>query len=513
MRLNNRMRRIAVLFVVAAVSLGVIALRSRDRVFVRSYDQVLGTSLDLKILASSVPAADAASEVVLAEITRQAGILSGYDPASEFSRWMRTRDVAVGVSPELFEVLERFDQWRARTDGALDAAAETVTRVWKNSEGAGRVPTVRELSDAVARVRQAHWRLDPDRRTATRLSDAPLVLNTFTKSFIVDRAASAALRTPGIRGVIVNIGGDLVVRGSMDERVAIADPTSAFDNARPLTHVAVRDLAVATSGGYRRGFDINGTHYSHIVDPRTGQPTGHVLSATVVARDPSDAGALATAFCVLMPDEIAELAREVDDAEYMLVLADGRRIESDGWRRLSSTPPAVPVPSPVAALSAAEQGTWNPEFVLSITIQLAPPQGKGLRPYVAVWIENGARFPLRTLGVWHLLKDPTWDYKMREWLRGDKQRLEVVGTELLASVSSATRGPGVHKLVWDGKNNSGQLVKAGNYTVLIEVVREGGTYQIMRQAMDFTGVPKKIDLGSNVEVSSASLDYHRVSSK
>ncbi len=98
----------------------------------------------------------------------------------------------------------------------------------------------------------------------------------------------------------------------------------------------------------------------------------------------------------------------------------------------------MPVPSPVASLSAAEQGAWNPEFVLTIAIELAPPQGKGLRPYVAVWIENAARFPLRTLGVWHLVKDPTWDYKMREWLRGDTQRMEVVGTELLASVSSAT---------------------------------------------------------------------------
>jgi thiamine biosynthesis lipoprotein len=507
------MRRTAALFVAAAVALGALALQPRDRAFVRSYDQVLGTTLDLKILAASGRAADAAADAVLAEITRQAGILSGYDPASEFSRWMETRNVAVGVSSELFEVLQRFDQWRARTGGALDAAAETVSRVWKASAGAGRLPTGRELSDAVTRVRQAHWRLDPEHRTATRLSDAPLVLNTFTKSYIVDRAAGVALRTPDVRGVVVNIGGDLVVRGQMAERVAIADPAAAYDNARPLTHVAIRDLAVATSGGYRRGFDINGAHYSHIVDPRTGRPTGHVLSATVVAKDAADAGALATAFCVLTPAEIAELARGVAGVQYLLVLADGRRIESDGWRQLVSALPPMPVRSPVASLSAAEQDTWNPEFVLTITIQLAPPQGKGLRPYVAVWIENATRFPLRTLAVWHLLKDPTWDYKLREWLRGDKQRMEVVGTELLASVSSATRGPGVHKLVWDGKNNSGQLVRAGTYTVFIEAVREGGTYQIMRQAMDFTGVPKKIDLGSNVEISSATLDYHRVPPK
>ena len=34
------------------------------------------------------------------------------------------------------------------------------------------------------------------------------------------------------------------------------------------------DRAVATSGNYRRGVDIGGQHYSHIVDPRTGRTGG-----------------------------------------------------------------------------------------------------------------------------------------------------------------------------------------------------------------------------------------------
>ena len=33
----------------------------------------------------------------------------------------------------------------------------------------------------------------------------------------------------------------------------------------------LRDRAIATSGNYRRGVEIGGRHYSHIVDPRTGE--------------------------------------------------------------------------------------------------------------------------------------------------------------------------------------------------------------------------------------------------
>ena len=50
----------------------------------------------------------------------------------------------------------------------------------------------------------------------------------------------------------------------------------------------VHDLAVATSGDYRRGVTIGGQHYSHIVDPRTGMPADNIISSTVVAPNPAD---------------------------------------------------------------------------------------------------------------------------------------------------------------------------------------------------------------------------------
>ena len=78
------------------------------------------------------------------------------------------------------------------------------------------------------------------------------------------------------------------------------------------------------------------------------------------------------------------------------------------------------------------------------------------------------------------------------------------------SISSATRPPGKYKLRWDGKDNTGKYVKAGKYTVVIEASREHGTYQLIRQEMDFNGVPKQIDLPGNIEIASASLDYHKI---
>jgi hypothetical protein len=308
--------------------------------------------------------------------------------------------------------------------------------------------------------------------------------------------------------VLVNVGGDLVVRGTWSQTVDLTDPQNNADNAAPLVHLQVRDRAVATSGGYRRGFDIAGRHYSHIVDPRTGWPAGHVLSATVVAADAVDAGALATAFCVLTPEQSASLARTVRGAEFLLVLADGRRVASAGWQGLV-TPSIQPASStPLGTVYAAETSPWPQGFELEISLELNRGNGFGSRrPYVAVWIEDKDHFPLRTVNVWF----DKYKYlnELRAWYRGDRLRAVTEGKELIDSVSSATRAPGKYTLKWDGKDNQGKYVAAGNYTVLIEAAREHGTYQLIRQDMTFAEMPRHVDLPGGTEISAASLDYHK----
>src|SRR4029077_12616896 len=142
-------------------------------------ENVLGTSFEMKVLAASADAASRAETVALGEIARESAILSSWDSDSEFSSWFRTRDRAIAVSSELFEVLSAFDTWRDRTGGALDAAAEAVTRAWKFAAQQGRLPSREELDRAVASVRQPHWRLDAAARTAAHLSDTPLAFNSF----------------------------------------------------------------------------------------------------------------------------------------------------------------------------------------------------------------------------------------------------------------------------------------------------------------------------------------------
>jgi thiamine biosynthesis lipoprotein ApbE len=480
-----------------------------SRTFVSNYENVLGTSLELKVHGADPAAAARAEQAVLAEIARESHSLSSWDPTSEVSRWFRSKNTPVTVSPELFEVLSLFDQWRAKSHGALDASAQTVIGVWKTAAARQRVPSASELSAAVQTVHQQHWTLDPPTRTATHLTDTPLVFASFTKSYIIDRAVDAALAVNGVQGVVLNIGGDIVARGEVTEPVAIADPKDDAENAAPMTEIAVRDKAVATSGDYRRGVDINGVHYSHIVDPRTGATAEDVISSTVVATNPTDAGALATAFSILTPAESQSLAASIPGTDYLLVLKDGTRISSRGWRQLEHPTAATPAPAPAArTVNSQSKDQWDPSMELAVNFEIPVLGGAAKRPFIAIWIEDADRFPVRTLALWY--HEDRWLPELKAWYRADKLRSMSEKTSIVRSIGAATRPPGKYTMKWDGKDTDGQPVKPGKYTVFLESSREHGTYQLVRQEMTFDGKPQHFEFTPGTEVSAGSFDYRKV---
>jgi hypothetical protein len=310
----------------------------------------------------------------------------------------------------------------------------------------------------------------------------------------------------------VNIGGDLVVRGEVNDSVSVVDPRDGAENSDPLAILTIKDRAVATSGNYRRGFEIAGRHYSHIVDPRTGRTTDEIIGATVVAPHAVDAGALATALCVLTPEESRKLVASVPGAEYMLMTRNGSSYYSAGWSSLlsHSVSPFPAVGEQNDASAKAGPGSWNPAYELTVTLEI--PQTHGFfgahRPYVAVWIENKDRFPVRTLTV--MFQKSRYLDELRAWYRDDKLRSLAEGTQILPSVTSATRSPGKYKFRWDGKDNAGKLVKEGTYTVLVEAAREHGGYTLVKREINFAAQPAHAQAAPEGELGEVSFDYHKM---
>jgi thiamine biosynthesis lipoprotein len=477
------------------------------------FENVLGTSLELKVASKSRREAIIAEVAALKEIGRLANILSAYDPGSEFSRWFRTFNQPVHISPELFEVLSLFDKWRLRSGGALDASAESINKLWREAAHRQSLPSPEDLVKAVAALQQQHWKLDSATHTAIHLSFVPLALNTFVKSYIIKRAVNAAMAFSKVRGVVLNIGGDLLVCGDLTENVQIRDPIADAENDPPIDYFTLHNRAVATSGNYRRGELINGHWYSHIVDPRTGQPADGIISATVIAPNAIDAGALATVFNVLTPAESVQLASTIPDIEYLMIMKTGVRIASKGWKELAPTDSTPVLNRPRTSDSANLQLSWNTNFELMINLELSLPKNDwGKRPFVAVWIEGPEHVSIRTLAVWY--SRPRWLPELKAWYRRNGGHF-TTDTGSFRSITSATRPSGKYSLKWDGRDNHGNLMKPGSYLISIEAVQEHsliqpfGSYTLLRSEIDCNESAKFINLTGNGGIISASLTYRK----
>lgn len=469
-------------------------------IYTSAFENVLGTSFDLKVWALEESQADHAEQVALDEIDRLSAILSSYDTDSEFSIWSRTLNTDVKISPELMEVLSLFDEWRIKTDGALNPAAGVILNAWRKAASEQHLPARSILDESVTNAAQQHWSLDKANGTARHLTATPLVMNSFVKSYIIRKVADKVLGIPGISSVVVNIGGDLCIKGSEAEEISIVSPLS--DNADPLSRVLVRERAVATSGSYKRGYSINGSWYSHIIDARTGEPAGHITSATVVAPSAEVAGALATAFNIMDVNTSQQLASEIGNVEYLIVTKDGKRIVSDGWEKIAVEKIKVPVKA------SNIQKPWHAGYEVDVHLELARFEGRARRPFVAIWVEDSKKKTVRTLALW--FNKARWLPDLKEWFRKNSDVYHN-GPKDVFSIGSATRPAGTYTIKWDGKNDDGAFVSEGSYTVYIEVAREHGTYQLMKQELICKDKVQQFKLQPNVEVVSASVDYKKAS--
>ncbi|MCW2747063.1 MAG: FAD:protein transferase [Nocardioidaceae bacterium] len=134
------------------------------------------------------------------------------------------------------------------------------------------------------------------------------------KGCLVDLVAGV-LKDQGVTGFTVDASGDLAHRGGAPLRVALEHPSD------PTAAIGIVELqpgkALCASATNRRAW-ADGLH--HVLDGRTGRPTGDILATWVVAEACMVADGLATALFFAEPDHLA--ARF--DFEFVRMHADGR---------------------------------------------------------------------------------------------------------------------------------------------------------------------------------------------
>lgn len=287
----------------------------------------MGTSVTISLAQCSEMQAQEATAAALAECRRLEGIFSRFDPASPLSV-LNAQGSLRDLPPELHALLLRARTIGFWSAGAFNPAVLPLVRLLEQARAARRdvaaadVRAVLDLVDAEGLrlgKREAHF----DR------SGMGMTLDGIAKGAIVE-ALGAVLVSLGCRHFLINAGGDMLARGERAPgqpwRVAIEDPTGRGQYPCIL---ALRDTALATSGGYEARYDAHGKRH-HLLHPGTGDSPA-LGSMSVMAKDATTADALATALSVMQPRDAFALADSLPACAALLVRPDGLVQASRHW--------------------------------------------------------------------------------------------------------------------------------------------------------------------------------------
>jgi thiamine biosynthesis lipoprotein len=266
-----------------------------------------------------------ALEEAFDEVARLEGILSNWKRTSEISRLNgEAAQGPVRCSLDLFEAVSAALRWAADTGGAFDPTVEPLVvalglrgedgRLPGTLERGGGGPSARAITgtpagiaDAVTAAPPIGWRhVHLERRSRSVRFDAPgvgLDFGGIGKGIALD-AAARVLRSRGVRGALLDFGGQVLAvgrpKGLTGWTIGIADPE---DRDQAIAAVGIDGVSVATSSNAERTVATPGGRVGHILDPASERPARFAGSLTVAAQDATSADALSTALFVMGPDK------------------------------------------------------------------------------------------------------------------------------------------------------------------------------------------------------------------
>lgn len=211
------------------------------------------------------------------------------------------------------------------TDGSFDATVSPLVNAWgfgfkkKTEVSAELIDSLMEFVGYSKTSLQENRIVKADERVQ-------FDFNAIAKGYAADMVGML-LESKGIDVYLVEIGGDLVVRGvkpgGQKWRIGLEMPSATmYDTQQWRYLVEIKDVGLATSGNYRRYYEKDGQRYAHTINPATGFPVTHsLLSVSVFAPDGMSADAYATAFMVMGLERAKEFVNGRDDLEAFFVFS------------------------------------------------------------------------------------------------------------------------------------------------------------------------------------------------
>lgn len=218
-----------------------------------------------------------------------------------YNNWNRSSEISILnhlpanhrkiLSPELSRFLKEVDRLVQLTEGRFDPTIGSLQILWKEKLNSGQLPTEEEITSLIPSVGWQHIHLKGNMFWKDHDLTA-IDLGAVAKGYAVDLLIER-IQEAGCTSIYVEWGGEVRTVGSHPQgrewRVALLGSSS-----RNLSN-----QAIATSGSYFQKWSVDGTTFTHLINPQHKQPLivtdQSIISVHVISQTCTQADALATA--------------------------------------------------------------------------------------------------------------------------------------------------------------------------------------------------------------------------
>lgn len=253
--------------------------------------------------------------------------VSTYLPTSIISR-INSNEKKVIVDKYFITCFNKAKEVWKSTNGAFDPTIYPLSNAW--GFGPGKKQKLEKAAvDSILKFVGFNLIKLKGNKVIKKNPKVSLDFNAFAQGYSVD-VVSEFLISKNITAFIVEIGGEVYANGKKPNgdiwKIGIEKPIDNKESQNPLKAIVkLENLAVATSGNYRRYVIEDGVKYAHHFDPKTGYPTkNNLLSASVFSKECITSDATATGLLVMGLEKAKVYLKIHKELEAYLIYSDDK---------------------------------------------------------------------------------------------------------------------------------------------------------------------------------------------
>ena len=272
-------------------------------------------------------------EKILADFDQS---VSTYIPTSIISR-INSNEKDVVVDKYFIACFNKAKEVWKNTNGAFDPTVYPLVNMWGWGPGRKQKIEKAKIDSVLQFVGFERIKLKGN-RIIKKDPRVALDFNAFAQGYSVDVVADF-LNSKGVTSYIVEIGGEVYAKGKKPDgdnwKIGIEKPIDNTDSENPLKAIAkLENMAIATSGNYRKFVIIDGVKYAHHIDPKTGYPTkNNLLSASIFSAECISSDANATGILVMGLEKAKLFLEKHTELQAYLIYSD-----NEGNYKIYETP-------------------------------------------------------------------------------------------------------------------------------------------------------------------------------